>query len=107
MRATIEFKGTYQELRKWLQQSHVPDTALLTLTITWEEEKEETLLLALTWEMRRRYNLELSSEAASRLQSLMKSTQKIQAIKELRAATGLSLKEAKDFIESAVQSGLL
>lgn len=43
---------------------------------------------------------QLSSQQLDQIRGLMMSNRKIQAIKELRAATGAGLKEAKDAVEA-------
>lgn len=50
-----------------------------------------------------RTELEQQTELEQRLASLLRAGKKIQAIKELRVATNLSLKEAKDQIDALQQ----
>jgi len=42
----------------------------------------------------------LSKEALDRVQQLIREGQKIQAIRDVREETGMSLKEAKDYVDS-------
>ncbi|WP_239619109.1 ribosomal protein L7/L12 [Cohnella mopanensis] len=46
------------------------------------------------------YPLELAPELEQRLQLLLASGKKVEAIKQLKDATGLSLKAAKDYVDA-------
>ncbi len=93
----------------------IPYVPVLALLVLWLLQYAETSKLKRTSEDRQRqldrpYHLlgeegsfddrtNLPEETRRRIEELVREGKKIQAIKELRDATGLGLKEAKDYVD--------
>lgn len=106
-RCEIHFEGTLPELIEWMQATFVnPDGIKIrgSLHPAVPKAPENPAIL----HMRAQYNREITIATINEVIDLLRNgNQKIQAIKLVRAATNLGLKEAKDFVESGVVQALV
>ena len=102
------FEGSYAQFHEWMTMTfRHPNVLKVKVSVGQKAEPEETnppidpLLSALPSRLRSLVEgLTMTLETARNIDCMVRSGQKIQAIKAMREATGMGLKEAKDFVEA-------
>lgn len=106
----INFEGTIPELIEWMQTTFVNPNAIRIRGSIHPVAPEYPGNSAIRY-MAAQYNREISATAMQEVLDLLRGEHptggKIQAIKAVRAATNLGLKEAKDFVESEIVQQLV
>lgn len=96
----VDFQGTLPELIAWVEATFKnPNGIQLRVNVNLSAPPADATFAAQQRAMRALYDRDMSAKTARVIADRLKAGLKIDAIKELRTATGLGLSEAKRFIE--------
>ncbi len=98
---SLQFQGDPSEFSRWVQSAHVQATLQVAhqLSISINGETGVAPLDPVIVILRENYRATITADQLNDVLAAVRSNLRIEAIKRMRAFTGLGLKDAKDVVE--------